>query len=142
MTKIAIGADHAGVGLKDAIKNFLEENGYEYKDFGVFNRESSDYPVIAKEVASAVASGEFNKGIILCGSGLGVAIAANKIKGIRAVTCHDTFLAEMSRKHNDANVLTMGERFISEYLAIEITKIWLKTDFLGGRHQLRVDLID
>jgi ribose 5-phosphate isomerase B len=142
MTKIAIGSDHAGFVLKESIIKYLQESGYEYKDFGTHSKESSDYPLNAQDVAKAVASGEFDKGIILCGSGIGVAIAANRIKGIRAANCHDVVLAEMSRKHNNANILTMGERVIREHLALNIVKVWLNTEFEGGRHQRRIDMLD
>ena len=140
--RIAIGSDHAGFVLKESVKKFLESNGYEHNDFGVYQGEKTDYPVIARTVAEKVAEGQFNRGIILCGSGLGVAITANKVKGIRAVTCHDLYSARMSRSHNDANVLTLGGRIIGTDLASEIVDIWLKTSFEGGRHQTRVDMIE
>ena len=140
--EIAIGSDHGGFELKKAIISFLEENGYKFKDFGGYNGESIDYPVVAKEVANQVANGTYQRGIIICGSGLGVAISANKVKGIRAVTCHDTYCARMSRAHNDANILTMGGRVVGPGLASDIVKIWLETEFDGGRHQRRVDMIE
>lgn len=139
---IAIGADHGGFALKELIKEFLSNNGYSFKDFGVYNSERVDYPVIAKEIANNVAEGKFDRGIIICGSGLGVAISANKIKGIRAVTCHDTYSSKMSRAHNDANILTMGGRVIGADLAFDVVKIWLETEFEGGRHKSRVDMIE
>lgn len=140
--KIAIGADHGGFALKEQIKDFLSDNGYKFTDFGVYNSERVDYPVIAKEIAHDVANGKYDRGIIICGSGLGVAISANKIKGIRAVTCHDTYSSKMSRAHNDANILTMGGRVIGADLAFDVVKIWLETEFEGGRHKNRVDMIE
>lgn len=142
MTKIAIGADHGGYELKEQVVNFLQEKGYEFKDFGCFSTESVDYPVVAREVANSVAEGNFDKGIIICGSGLGVCIVANKVKGVRATNCNDLYSAEMSRKHNDANVLTMGGRVVFKELALEIVELWLNTEFEGGRHQKRVDMIE
>ncbi len=140
--KIALGCDHGGYELKETVKPFLEKLGYEYYDFGTYNGNSVDYPVIAKEVSQKVAQKEFDRGILICGSGLGMAIAANKVRGIRAVTCHDLYCARMSRLHNDANVLTMGGRVIGSDIACEIVKIWLETEFEGGRHQRRVEMIE
>ena len=140
--RIAIGCDHAGFDLKQEIVAFLKKHEIECYDFGVFDRSPADYPSIAKEVALAVADNEFDKGIIICGSGLGVCIVANKVVGIRAVTCHETFSAKMSRTHNDANVLTMGARIIGTDLAKDIVLTWLKTEFEGGRHQVRVSMIE
>lgn len=142
MTKIAIGSDHGGFELKNIIKDFLIANNYEVEDFGIFEKKPVNYPEIARLVSTSVANGESNKGILICGSGLGMAIAANKIKGIRAVTCSETYSAKMSRLHNNANILTMGQRVIGEDVAIEIVKIWLETEFEGGRHQVRVDMIE
>lgn len=142
ISKIAIGADHGGFELKEHVKEFLQKNGYEVKDFGCYNPAPVDYPVIAKEVATAVAVGGFKKGIIVCGSGIGVCIAANKVKGIRAANCNDVYCAEMSRRHNDANVLTMGGRVISKERAFEVVNKWLNTEFEGGRHQRRVDMLN
>jgi ribose 5-phosphate isomerase B len=140
--EIAIGSDHGGFELKKAVIKFLEENNYKFKDFGVLNGEPIDYPVIAKEVANLVADGTYHKGILICGSGLGVCITANKVKGIRAVTCQDTYCAKMSRAHNDANVLTMGGRVIGTGVACDIVKVWLETEFDGGRHQKRINMIE
>lgn len=141
--KIAIGSDHGGFELKAKIAEYLKSKGIEIKDFGTFTNESCDYPVFAKEVATEVANGSFNKGILICGTGIGVSIVANKIKGIRAALCFDTFCAKMSREHNNANILCLGQRVLSQDLALEIVDIWLKTDFEGGgRHQRRVDLIE
>ncbi|MDD3013578.1 MAG: ribose 5-phosphate isomerase B [Candidatus Gastranaerophilales bacterium] len=139
---IAIGSDHGGFVLKEVIKSYFEKNNIKYQDFGVYNGEKTDYPVIAKKIAKLVADSEFDKGILICGSGLGVAIAANKVKGIRAVTCHDTYSSKMSRAHNNANILTMGGRVVGPDLACDIVKIWLETEFEGGRHQVRVDMIE
>lgn len=140
--KIAIGSDHAGFEMKEEIAKVLKNSGIQYDDFGVYDKSPSDYPLVAKEVAMAVAEGEFDRGIIVCGSGLGVCIAANKVVGIRAVTCHDSFSARLSRTHNDANVLTLGARIIGSALAIDIVHNWLKTEFEGGRHQIRIDMIE
>lgn len=140
--KIAIGADHAGFELKNALVEHLNYKDIKVEDFGCYSGEKVDYPVIAKDIARKVAEGEFDKGIIVCGSGIGVAIAANKIKGIRAVVCHDLYSARMSRTHNDANVLALGGRIIAPELACEIVNLWLQTGFEGGRHKLRVDMID
>ena len=140
--KIAIGSDHGGYELKTYIERFLAKNSYEYKDFGCFDTKPVDYPLIAKEVARAVATGSFTRGIIVCGSGLGVCIAANKVQGIRAVTCTDAYCAKMSRLHNDANILTLGGRIVGTDLALDIIDTWLKTSFEGGRHQRRIDMLE
>lgn len=140
--KIALGADHGGYELKTYIERFLSKNGYQYKDFGTFDTKSVDYPQVAKEVSTAVANGSFGKGILICGSGLGVCITANKTNGVRAVTCHDTYSARMSRAHNDANVLTLGGRVVGRDLALDIVDTWLNTNFEGGRHKRRVDMIE
>lgn len=137
--KIALGADHGGFSLKEDIKQLLEELGYEYQDFGTHSKDSVDYPDVAIPVAEAVAAGQFDRGILICGTGIGIGIAANKVKGIRAALVHDTFSAHASREHNDANILTMGERVIGPGLARDIVKIWLTTEFEGGRHERRVN---
>ena len=142
MTKIAIGSDHGGFNLKGKITKFLEEHGHEVKDFGTYSTESCDYPVYAKAVAKSVASGEYEKGIIVCGSGIGVSIAANKVKGVRAALCHESHSAMLSRLHNNANVLCLGERITGESLAIDIVDVWLKSEYEGGRHQRRIDMLD
>lgn len=139
--KIAIASDHGGFELKKEIIRFLEQKNIPYKDFGTFSTDSVDYPDVAIPCAEAVARGEFTRGIIICGTGIGVCIAANKVKGIRAALCHDTFSARMSRMHNDANVLTMGGRVIGPGLATAIVEEWLKSDFEGGRHKRRIDKI-
>ncbi len=136
--KVAIGCDHGGLHLKEDIKSLLADGGYEVTDFGTNSTDSGDYPDIAVPVANAVANGEFDRGILICGTGIGIGIAANKVKGIRAALCHDTFSAHASREHNNANILTMGERIIGPGLARDIVKIWLTTEFEGGRHERRV----
>lgn len=138
---IAIGSDHGGYILKEEIKLWLTEKGYKFEDFGAYSLDSCDYPDIAYKVAKAVAEGSCSKGVIVCGTGIGVSIAANKVPGIRAALCHDTFSAKASREHNDANILTMGERVIGRGLALEILEAWLGASFAGGRHQRRLDLI-
>lgn len=139
--KIALGSDHGGFNLKEEIKKWLQEKGYSYEDYGTFSTDSCDYPDLAVAVARAVASGECTQGILVCGTGIGVSIVANKVPGIRAALCHDTFSAKASREHNDANILTLGERVIGKGLALEIVEAWLGASFSGGRHQRRVDKI-
>ena len=136
--KVAIGSDHGGFNLKEAIKPVLEQLGVTYEDYGTHSIESVDYPDIAERVAHDVASGKFDRGILVCGTGIGIGIAANKVPGIRAALCHDTFSAHASREHNDANILTMGERVIGPGLAADIVKIWLSAEFEGGRHARRI----
>lgn len=139
--KIAIGSDHGGFSYKEAIKSMLLEQGHEVEDFGTHTLESIDYPDVAAPVAQAVAKGDYEKGILICGTGIGIGIAANKVPGIRAALCHDTFSAHASREHNDANILTLGERVIGLGLALEIVNIWLSAQFEGGRHEKRVSKI-
>ena len=129
--KIAIGSDHAGYQLKTAIVQYLQEKGYEYQDFGVYSAESVDYPDQAAIVAKAVADGDFDQAIIICGTGIGVSIAANKIRGIRAALCHDVFSARMARAHNNSNVLALGARVVGPGLAEAIVEAYLGTDFAG-----------
>lgn len=138
---IALGADHGGFKLKEAIKKYLDTEKLEYKDFGTFDENSVDYPPIAAKVAHFVADGKAEQGIICCGTGIGVSISANKVKGIRAAVCTNAFCAEITRRHNNANVLCMGGRVINEEQAVEFTKLFLNTPFDGGRHQRRVDEI-
>jgi len=138
---IAIGSDHGGYELKEAIKKHLEERGIEYKDFGTFSEESVDYPDYAREVAEAVASGQFAKGILLCGTGVGISIAANKVPGIRAAHVSDAFSARYSKEHNNANVLCLGGRVVGPGLAALLVDEWLDAEFQGGRHQKRIDKI-
>ncbi len=137
--KVAIGSDHAGLRLKQQILPLLNELKVDVQDVGCFDETSVDYPDYGRIVAEAVAAGVVDKGILICGTGLGMCITANKVPGIRAVTTHDIFSARMSRMHNDANVLTLGERVVGPGVALEIVQIWLATDFLGGRHARRVD---
>lgn len=137
---IAIGCDHAGYPLKLEILKVLEKNNVEYKDMGC-NGESCDYPLIAEKVGNAVAGGEFEKGILVCGTGIGMSICANKIKGIRAAVASDHFSVKYTRLHNDANVLCLGARVIGAGTAEELVELFLNTEFEGGRHQRRVDLI-
>lgn len=138
---IALGSDHAGFAMKEKMKAVIEELGLEFKDYGCFDENSVDYPVIAKAVCSAIKNGECEKGILICGTGVGMSIAANKVKGIRASLCGDTFSAKFTRLHNDSNVLCMGARVIGEDIAAEIIKTYLTTEFEGGRHARRVNLI-
>ena len=140
--KIGVGSDHAGVNLKNKIAEFLKEKGYEVTDYGTHSTESCDYPVYAKAVAKSVANGENERGIICCGSGIGVSIAANKVKGVRAVLAHEPYSAMLSRLHNDANVLCLGDRITGESLALDIVETWLHSEYEGGRHQRRVDMLD
>ena len=143
MTKltIAIGCDHAGFGLKLPVIAYLEKEEYNILDMGTFSEDSVDYPDFAVKVAHAVRDKQCDLGILVCGTGLGMAIAANKIKGIRAVTCSDTFSARCSREHNDANILCIGARVVGEGLAMDIVKTWLEAEFEGGRHLRRVNKI-
>lgn len=138
---IAIGCDHGGYDIKETIKKYFDDNKIKYIDFGVDSLQSVDYPIYAKKVAEAVASGKCEKGILCCGTGIGVSIAANKIKGIRAAVVTDEFCAEMSRRHNDANIIAMGGRVITDEQAVRFTKIFLETPFDGDRHTRRVKMI-
>ena len=138
---IAIANDHAGLALKPEIKALLDEMGLEYKDFGTDSPESCHYPIYAARAAKAVASGECQFGILLCGTGLGIALAANKVRGIRCVTCSETVSAGLSRQHNNANMLAMGARVIGGEVAKAVARTFLTTECLGGRHQTRVDMI-
>ena len=138
---IAIGSDHAGYKLKTEIVKLLNEKGYQVKDLGTCDGNSVDYPDYGLAVAEAVKSGECENGIIICGTGIGISIAANKVPGIRAALCTDSFMARASREHNDANVLALGERVIGQGVALDIVDTWLKTEFQGGRHAGRVDKI-
>lgn len=140
---IAIGSDHGGYALKQAIMAHLDKRGLAYKDFGTYSEASCDYPTYAKAVAHAVASGECERGIIICGTGIGVSITANKIPGIRAALCGDCFSAEATRQHNDANILCMGARVVGEGLAIMITDVFLDTPFSNDeRHKRRISMIE
>lgn len=140
--KISIGSDHAGYLLKEEVKSLLEWLGYEVKDNGTYSESSVDYPDYIHPVAKSVASGEFEKGIVICGSGNGANMTANKYPGIRSALCWDIELARMARLHNDANILSLPARYIDSKLALEIVKVFLDTGFDGGRHQIRVDKIN
>ncbi|KUP04166.1 ribose 5-phosphate isomerase [Bacillus coahuilensis p1.1.43] len=139
--KVALASDHGGVNLLKEMKNLLEELNIEYEDFGCNCEGSVDYPDYAVPVAEKVANGEFDKGILICGTGIGMSIAANKVKGIRCALVHDVFTAKVTRQHNDTNVLAMGERVIGPGLAREIAMAWLQGEFEGGRHARRVEKI-
>ena len=139
--KIALGADHAGFEEKEKLKKILDELGVEYQDVGTFSTESVDYPDLAAKVGAAVVSGEVEQGILVCGSGIGVAIAANKVHGVRAAQAWNAETARLAREHNDANVLTIGARVIPEAEIPAIVKAWFATDFAGGRHEKRVEKI-
>ena len=138
---IAIGSDHGGYDLKVHIMKHLEERGLEYKDFGCYDENSVDYPDIAENVGNAVVSGECENGILICGTGIGISIAANKIKGVRAALCGDVYSAKMTKQHNNANIICMGGRVIGRELAMMIVDAWLSAEFEGGRHQNRIDKI-
>lgn len=140
--KLIIGSDHAGFNLKNKIIQYLEEKGISADDAGTYNTNSCDYPLIAKDVCSRISQGDYKKGILVCGTGIGMSIAANKVKGIRAAVVSDTCSAKMSRLHNDSNVLCLGERIVGEELAKDIVEIWLSTEFLGERHARRVEMFE
>lgn len=139
--RVAIGSDHGGFKLKAEIIAYLEEHHIEYKDFGTYSLDSVDYPDFARAVAEAVAAGEFQRGVLCCGTGIGVSIAANKVPGIRAALCHDTYSARMASEHNMANIITLGERVVGPGLARDIVAAWLNARFAGGRHARRLEKI-
>lgn len=139
--KIAIGCDHGGITLKDSIVNYLEERGVQIEDFGTFGTESVDYPDYAYKVARSVADGRADKGILMCGTGIGISIAANKVNGIRCALCYNTETARLTALHNDSNILAMGGRVIDCDTAVDIVKTWLDTPFEGGRHINRINKI-
>jgi ribose 5-phosphate isomerase B len=140
--KIALAADHGGYELKEIVKKHLEQKGMEVLDLGCFVGDSVDYPNYGKACGEAVVNGEADTGIVICGTGIGISIAANKVKGVRCALCTSLFMAEMARKHNNANVLALGGRILEPELALDIVDVYLSTEFEGGRHQRRVDLID
>ncbi len=140
--KIAIACDHGGYLLKQDILIWLEENDIDYEDFGCYSTESVDYPVFAERAARAVATGECDKGIVICTTGIGVSIAANKVRGIRCALCSEPLSAEMTRRHNNANMLAMGAGMIGKNMAERIVEVFLSTEFEGGRHERRVGLLD
>ena len=139
---IALACDHGGFELMRDVKSYLDSGDLAYRDFGTHSAESCDYPEIAIAASLAIAGGECDNGIFICGTGVGMAIAANKIPGIRAATCSDCFTAEMARRHNDANVLTLGARVTGAGLALKIVELFLNTAFDGGRHSRRVDMLN
>ncbi|MGI6727250.1 MAG: ribose 5-phosphate isomerase B [Anaerovoracaceae bacterium] len=140
--KIALASDHGGYELKEKIKEHLKERGIEVLDLGTSSCESVDYPIYGKACGEAVVSGKAEKGIVCCGTGIGISIAANKVKGVRCALATNSFMAEMTKRHNDANMLALGGRVLAVKDAIDIVDIWLDTEFEGGRHQRRIDLLD
>ena len=140
--KLLIGCDHAAYGLKETLKRYLIETGHEVEDVGAFSEASVDYPQIGMQVAAQVSQGRYERGILMCGTGLGMSMVANRYPHVRAALCNDLFSALMSRRHNDANILVMGGRVIGDVLAIDILNAWLETPFEGGRHQRRLDQFD
>lgn len=140
--KIAIGSDHAALDLKSTIVEHLKESGTDVTDLGTHTAESCDYPDIAKLVCEKVAAGEYQYGILVCGTGIGMSIAANKVKGIRAALCHDTFSASMAKQHNNSNILCMGARVVGSGLALAIVDEWISQEFVGGRHAIRVEKLE
>lgn len=139
--RIALGCDHRGLALKQAIIGLLDELGHDYQDFGAYGTDPVDYPDIAKQVAGVVAAGEFEQGVLICSSGVGMSIAANKVKGIRAALCCSTFAADRARRHNDANILCLGQDTIDTTTALDIVKVFLTVTFEGGRHLRRLEKI-
>ena len=139
--KIAMGNDHTAVELKNIIKEFVKEKGYQVLDLGTNSSESCDYPVYGEKVGRAVASKEADLGIVICGTGVGISLAANKVKGIRACVCSEPYTAKLSRMHNDSNVLAFGARVVGSEMAKMITEEWLNAQYEGGRHQRRVDML-
>lgn len=139
--KIAIACDHGGLRFKKILLQYLQDKGYEMKDFGTYSEDSCDYPDFALPAAEAVASGKCDRGIVICSTGIGISIAANKVRGIRCAHCHDTYSAKYTRLHNDANMIAFGQKVIGEGLMLEIVDTFLTTEFEGGRHQRRVDKI-
>ncbi|EML6500716.1 ribose 5-phosphate isomerase B [Clostridioides difficile] len=142
MMKIAIGSDHVGIELKLTIIEYLKELGHEVEDFGPYSSERTDYPIYGKKVAEEVATGNFDKGILICGTGVGISIAANKVKGIRAIVCSEPYSAKLSHEHNNTNILAFGSRVIGSELAKMIVKEWMDAEFEGGRHANRVKMIE
>ncbi|MEC5424460.1 ribose 5-phosphate isomerase B [Virgibacillus sp. C22-A2] len=139
--RVLITGDHAGMTVRNEVKNLLEEMGIEHEDAGCSCETSVDYPDYALPAAKRIASGEFDRGIFICGTGIGMSIAANKVKGIRCALTHDVYSAKLTRQHNDSNVLAMGERVVGPGLAREVAKVWLETEFDGGRHANRIGKI-
>lgn len=142
MSRVLIGSDHAGFCLKTIVKDWLIKSGYEITDVGCFSESSCDYPVFARDLCEQIQTNTASLGILICGTGLGMSMAANRCKGIRAALCANEYQARMSRAHNDANVLCLGARVLGQDLALSILEVWLKTEFEGGRHKRRVDIIE
>lgn len=140
--KIAIGCDHGGYALKLAVKKHLEEKGYEVVDYGCHSTESVDYPVYGEKVGRAVAGGECELGVLICGTGIGISLAANRVKGVRAAVCSEPYSAEMTRRHNNANIIAFGARVVGEGTAMTIVDAFLGAQFEGGRHARRVDMLE
>ncbi len=140
--KIALGSDHAGFELKEKVKTLLQDLGHEVVDVGCHSTDSVDYPVFGAKVARAVARGEVERGVLICGTGLGMSMVANRFPGVRAALCHELFTTQMARRHNDANVLVLGGRVLGDVLALEMVKVFLETPFEGGRHARRVEMIE
>jgi len=142
VSKILIASDHAGFDLKEKLRNYLEKKGIGIKDLGTYSRERCDYPLYASALARKISQGKFKRGILICKSGIGNSIVANRFRGVRAALCHNVRITKLSREHNDSNVLVLGSAFVSVDLAKKMIKAWLETKFLGGRHLKRVRLID
>jgi len=140
--KIALASDHGGFTLKEAVKKHLEDRGYETVDLGTHSEESVDYPIFGKACGEAVTGGQADLGVVCCGTGIGISIAANKVPGVRCAVATTPFMAEMTKRHNNANVLALGGRVLEEAEALKLVDIWLDTEFEGGRHQRRVDMLD
>lgn len=140
--KIALASDHGGFALKEAIKAHLTDRGYEVLDLGTHSEESVDYPKYGQACGEAVISGQADRGVVCCGTGIGISIAANKVKGIRAAVITNEFMAEMTKRHNDANIIALGGRVLETEYALKLVDIWLDTEFEGGRHQRRVDMLN
>jgi ribose 5-phosphate isomerase B len=138
---LALGSDHVGLELKEEIKKLLDEKGIEYKDYGCHSTERTNYPIYGQKVAKAVASGECEKGLLFCGTGVGISLAANKVPGIRAVVCSDCYTAVLSRQHNNSNILALGSRVVGVDLAKMIVEGWLNAEFEGGRHAARIEML-
>lgn len=140
--KIGIGCDHGGYDLKRVIVSYLQDAGHEVLDKGTYSEESVDYPDFSNKVCRSVHSNECDRGILICGTGIGMSIAANRFKDIRAALCHEAFTARMSREHNNANILCLGARVIGVEVALDIVRVWIATEYAGGRHQHRLDLLN
>lgn len=142
MQAVIIGSDHAGFSLKEIVKSYLQDKGIPVVDAGCFDEASVHYPKIAQDLSRKISTGEFERGILICGTGIGMSISANRIENVRATLCQDHFTARMSRMHNNSNVLCMGARVIGQDVAIEMVDVWLNTEFEGGRHQTRLQMIE